>query len=62
MSVKLCEKLTCCSKPVIFSTKLNQFVPIFLQGVAMTQSNLTTAYHNCNCNNHDVRDFETKSN
>ena len=24
-----CDKLTCCSKTVIFSTKLNQFVPNF---------------------------------
>ena len=29
MSVKLCDKLTWCSKIVIFSTKLNQFVPNF---------------------------------
>ena len=29
MSVKLCDKLTWCSKTVIFSTKLNQFVPNF---------------------------------
>ena len=25
----MCDTLTCCSKTVIFSTKLNQFVPNF---------------------------------
>ena len=59
MSLKMCDTLTCCSKTVLFSTKLNQFVPNFNR--VYPRHRATLPHLDIHVYSHDVGDFEIKS-